>query len=167
MNTITEATKTTDNRLAYLERAKIQAEILEPLYRRLKAEVGLDRARAMLKEAVNEFASRLGREIAQGPGSGPLDKLRNFFPAFTDGDALEIEPIQTAKTNLTFKVRRCKYAEFFREFSDPEFGRLMVCGIDPPMTAAIDANLKLERKQTLMEGADHCDFHWYTPPAKS
>ena len=146
--------------MPYLERAKIQAEILSPLYKRLKAEVGVERAREMLKEAVEEFASGLGREIAQGPGTGSLDKLRQAAPMFTAGDALEIETLDQSDTRMSFNVRRCKYAEFFRELGDAEVGRIMVCGIDPPMTAAIGPDLKLERTQTLMEGADHCDFRW-------
>lgn len=146
--------------LPYLERAKIQAEILIPFYRRLKAEIGPDRAREMLKDAAEEFASGLGREIAQGPGINSLDKLRKAVPMFTAGDALEIEPLDRSPTHMSFNVRRCKYAEFFRDLGDAEVGRIMVCGIDPPMTAAIGPDLKLERTQTLMEGADHCDFRW-------
>ena len=154
------AKDTTTTALPYLERAKIQAEILIPLYRRLKAEIGAARAREMLKEAVEEFAGGLGREIAQGPGTNSLDKLRNAVPMFTAGDALEIETLDQSETRMSFNVRHCKYAEFFRELGDAEVGKLMVCGIDPPMTAAIGPDLKLERTQTLMEGADHCDFRW-------
>ena len=154
------AKENTTNALPYLERAKIQAEIQIPLYRRLKAEIGAARAREMLKEAVEEFACGLGREIAQGPGVNSLDKLRNAVPMFTAGDALEIETLDQSDTRMSFNVRRCKYAEFFRELGDAEVGRIMVCGIDPPMTAAIGPDLKLKRTQTLMEGADHCDFRW-------
>ena len=154
------AKENTTNALPYLERAKIQAEILIPLYRRLKAEIGAARAREMLKEAVEEFACGLGLEIAQGPGVNSLDKLRNAVPMFTAGDALEIETLDQSDTRMSFNVRRCKYAEFFRELGDAEVGRIMVCGIDPPMTAAIGPDLKLKRTQTLMEGADHCDFRW-------
>ena len=157
----------TSRALPYLERAKIQAEILMPLYRRLKTEVGAARAREMLKEAVDEFAHGFGREIARGPGTNSLDKLRNAVPMFTAGDALDVETLEQSHTHMSFNVRRCKYAEFFHELGEPELGRLMVCGIDPPMTAAIGPDLKLERTQTLMEGADHCDFRWSTTANKS
>ncbi len=146
--------------LPYIERVKIQAEILMPLYRRLKTEIGPSRARELLKEAVDEFATGLGRSIARIEGAHSLDKLRNAVPMFTARDAIEIEPMEQSDTVMAFNVRRCRYAELFDELGDREFGRLMVCGIDPPMTAGIGPDLKLERTQTMMEGADHCDFRW-------
>ena len=146
--------------LPYIERVKIQAEILLPLYRRLKDEIGPDRARELLSEAVNEFATEFGRSIGRNEGSNSLEKLRKAVRMFTAGDAIEIEPVEESDTVMAFNVRRCRYAELFRKLGDREFGRLMVCGIDPPMTAGIGSDLKLERTQTMMEGADHCDFRW-------
>ena len=55
---------------------------------------------------------------------------------------------------------KCKYAEFFHELGEPELGKILTCEIDPPMTKAIGANLDLERTQTRMGNASHCDFHW-------
>ena len=48
------------DQLPYLERVKIQAEILLPFYRRIRAEIGEERAAALLRESVAEF----GLEIA-------------------------------------------------------------------------------------------------------
>lgn len=153
--------------LPYLERARIQAEILLPLYRRLKDEIGVERAQALLRESVEEFARGLGREIGEGEGRDSLDKLRHVIPMFSAQDAVELDMLEHSDTELRFNVKRCRYAELFRELGDPEFGRLMVCGIDPPMTAGIGDDLELERSQTLMEGAGHCDFRWTLKRATS
>ena len=42
----------------------------------------------------------------------------------------------------------------------PFWGFLLVCYQDFPMTEAIGSDLVLERTQTIMQGATHCDFRW-------
>lgn len=51
--------------IAYLDRVKIQIEILLPLYRRLRQEIGATRAAELLREAVDEYArgGRAARSI--------------------------------------------------------------------------------------------------------
>ncbi len=144
--------------ISYLERAKIQAEVLLPLFRRLKEEIGEERAGEMLREAVHEFATALGQEIAGRRQGTSMEKLRGAFPMFMADDALELEPIAQTATELTVNIRRCKYADYFQALGEAEFGAMLVCGIDPPMTAAVGPDLTLERTQTIMGGDSHCDF---------
>jgi hypothetical protein len=144
--------------LPYLQRAKIQAEILLPLFRRLKVEIGEERAGELLRAAVDEFATDLGREIAANGEGTPLKKLRTAFRMFMAQEALELEPIADTDTELSVNIRRCKYAEYFQGLGEAEFGAMLVCAIDPPMTAAVGPDLSLERSQTIMAGASHCDF---------
>lgn len=145
--------------LPYLERVKIQSEILLPLFRRLRDELGAERANAMLREAVTEFAEAFGRKAGEGEGSS-LDKVGALMPAFAAGGALEVEPLVHDERELRLNVRRCAYAEYFRELGEPEFGAMVTCEIDPPMTRAIGADLTLNRTQTILGGGSHCDFQW-------
>ena len=46
--------------LPYLERVKIQSEILLPLFKRLREEIGAERANELLRAAVTEYATALG-----------------------------------------------------------------------------------------------------------
>ncbi len=50
--------------LPYLERVKIQAEILLPLFRRMRAELGEAKAVELVRAAVAEFATQLGESLA-------------------------------------------------------------------------------------------------------
>ena len=146
--------------LPYLERVKIQSEILLPLFQRLRDEMGNERASELLRAAVNEYATTLGTTVSETADGTSLDKLRTLMPVFTAADALEIEPIADTETELTINVRGCKYAEYFRSIGEPEFGAMLTCEVDPPMTDAIGSDLKLERSQTIMSGGSHCDFSW-------
>lgn len=58
--------------LPYIERVKIQSEILLPLYKRLREEIGEQRANELLRASVREYASALGKSISDsGHGSSP------------------------------------------------------------------------------------------------
>lgn len=148
--------------LPYLERVKIQAEILIPLFRRLRAELGEEKACALVRDAVTEFATALGRNLRQVEGT-PLTRLKRMVPAFTAGDALTLESVADTAQDLRFNVRACRYAEYFQSIGEPLLGAMLTCEIDPPLTAGIGDGLRLQRSQTILTGGSHCDFHWSQP----
>jgi hypothetical protein len=61
---------------------------------------------------------------------------------------------------LEFNVKRCRYAEYFKELGLPELGALFHCARDFAMIEGFDAGIVLKRTQTIMEGASHCDFRF-------
>ena len=146
--------------LPYIERVKIQCEILLPLFRRLRDEIGPDKAYAMLREATDEFATELGKQAATTSSGTPLQKLEKLLPMFTANDAVEFEPLAHSDSELSFNVKRCQYAEYFKSLDEPEFGAVITCGIDHPMTGGISRDMELQRSQTILKGGDHCDFRW-------
>lgn len=148
------------DQLPYFERTKIQSEILLPLFRRLRDEIGIERASELLRSAVREYAENLGKTISAASEGTSLEKLRSFVPVFAAGDVYEMEQLTDNDMELSLNIRRCKYAEYFQSLGEPEFGALMICDIDPPMTKGIGADLSLERTQTIMRGGQHCDFRW-------
>lgn len=148
------------DQLPYLERVKIQSEILLPLYKRLRIELGNERAASLLRDAVREYALAMGSAVSKAIPGHSLDKLRSLLPLFSAGDALVIEPIADNNKEFSMNVRRCRYAEHFKSIGEPEFGAVMTCEIDPPMTEALGSDLTLERTQTIMKGGSHCDFRW-------
>ena len=146
--------------LPYIERVKIQSEILLPLYKRLRKELGEDKANELLRAAVNEFAENLGESIRHNKSGTSLEKLRQVVPMFAAGDSLDVEPVADTSGELAMNVTRCAYAEYFHGLGEPEFGAMLTCEIDPPMTKGIGDDLSLERTKTLMSGGSHCDFQW-------
>ncbi len=146
--------------LSYLDRVKIQTEILLPLFRRMRDELGNERACELLRGAVREYSVAFGESLGAPAGSTSLERLRTAIPIFAADDALAVEPLADTSAELTFNVTRCKYAEFFQELDEPEFGAILTCEIDPPMTKAVGEDLELVRTQTRMGGAHHCDFNW-------
>lgn len=150
------------DQLPYLERVKIQVEILLPFYRRVRAALGEERAAALLRESVSEFGTGLGEQVAKSAAGTSLEKLKTLLPVFTAGDALEVEPLVDTADEFSMNVRGCRYAAFFKALGEPEFGAMLTCEVDPPLTAGIGRDLTLRRSQTILKGGSHCDFRWMT-----
>lgn len=146
--------------LPYFERVKIQCEILLPLYRRLRQEIGEERAAELLRDAVQEYGTGMGKTIAGASDGSPLDKLRGLWPVLEAQNALQVEKLADDDNEFSVNIRGCKYAEFFKEIGEPEFGAMITCEVDPPLTEGLGDNLEMERTQTIMKGSAHCDFRW-------
>lgn len=57
-------------------------------------------------------------------------------------------------------VKRCAYAEFYKALGEPELGFLMICTADVATAEGFGPDIRLTRTQTIMQGADHCDFRY-------
>ncbi len=146
--------------LPYLERVKIQCEILLPLYRRLRDEIGEARAAALLRKAVQEYGREMGKAAAESIPGTPLDTLRGLWPTLSALDALDTEQLADNEKEFSVNIRGCKYAEYFKEIGESEFGAMVTCEVDPPLTEGLGGTLRMERTQTIMKGSSHCDFRW-------
>ena len=55
---------------------------------------------------------------------------------------------------------RLRYPEMYREMGLGEIGHLLSCQRDATFCEGYDKRLKLERTQTIMQGASYCDFKY-------
>ena len=72
-----------------------------------------------------------------------------------------MEVLEKTSTTYFFNVSRCPYFEKYQELGIIDFGVEMSCCRDKPFAKGLNSNLKLERTQTIMEGAKYCDFRYY------
>jgi hypothetical protein len=77
---------------------------------------------------------------------------------FTAG--LEIEKVSQTKREAIINIRECEWARYFQE-RHPQVGYLMACSTDEVAYKSFNKNLRLQRTQTIMEGAGKCDFRIY------
>ena len=144
-----------------LERRRIEAQILGQVYETIRARSGEEEARAVIGEAVSNAAIAHGRELAERLGRPPT--LKDFYeimPAWTKGDALQIDVIAADVEKLDFNVTRCRYAEMYRQMGLGDIGHLLSCNRDGDFCVGYNPDMKLTRTQTIMQGATHCDFRY-------
>ena len=79
---------------------------------------------------------------------------------WTAGGALETQVVEENGTDYVYKVTRCRYAEMYREMGLAEIGFLLSCNHYGTFVDGYDPRIRLQRTQTIMQGAGHCDFHY-------
>jgi hypothetical protein len=142
-----------------LDKRRIEAEILKEVYETLKESHGEEVARKTIAESVRRSAIEQARQFASAAPGGPsLRAFKDVMPLWTKGGALEIEVQEQSDTTFTFNVVRCRYAETYKAMGLAEIGGLLSCNRDGAFCECYDPKLKLERSQTIMQGASHCDF---------
>ena len=147
--------------LSMLAKRKIEAEILKEVYQTLKASHGEEVAKKTIAESVRRSAIEQARAFAaSAPGGTSLEAFQDVMPLWTQGGALEIEVKEQSDTTFTFNVTRCQYAETYKAMGLGEIGALLSCNRDGAFCEGYDPKLKLERSQTIMQGASHCDFRY-------
>ena len=148
--------------LSLLDMAKLQAQVLVPVLKALRAELGEARANQLVSTALREWLHNLYRDIgAQLPGS-PRQKWEAINAAVRPriGNAIEIERLKQEPDAWEFNIRGCRYADFFRQLGEPELGAILLCEVDVDIEAVGNPEVKMTRTQTIMKGADYCDFRF-------
>ena len=107
-------------------------------------------------------APGVAQQVIEGLGQGAeqfMDSLRYW----TQDNALEIELLAHDQTRLDFNVNRCRYAELYRALGLEALGATLSCNRDFALISGFNSQATLERTQTIMQGAAHCDFRYTFP----
>ncbi|MFL6621898.1 MAG: L-2-amino-thiazoline-4-carboxylic acid hydrolase [Sulfurifustaceae bacterium] len=144
-----------------IEQVKIQAQVLVPLVKTLQAELGEERANAIVRKALGDLYRKLGEKWWRAKGSRNLgDNMASAFDMYGAGDALDYEVVKQTPDAFEINVTGCRYAKFYKEMGAPELGFLLTCSGDFPMAEGFGPGVQLTRTQTIMQGASHCDFRY-------
>src|SRR5262249_46688381 len=132
-----------------IERVKIQAEVLIPRAKALRADLGEERANAIVRQALGGMYRRFGEEwCAPSQGSSGLrGSVGSFFEKFAAGAALDYTVVKQAPEAFEVDVTGCRYARFYQALGVPELGFLLTCCAAFPMADGFGANVKLTRTQ--------------------
>jgi hypothetical protein len=142
-----------------IEQAKIQARVLVPLVRTLQAELGKERAKTLVRKSLGALNRQYGEAWWQAQGTNTFDKkLATAFEKFAAHGALDYKVVKQTADAFELNVTGCRYAKFYQEPGAPELGFRLTCSSDFPFAERFSSNVQLTRTQTIMQGADHCDF---------
>jgi len=155
-----------DPKISLLDKTRIQAQVLVPVLRALRAELGKDKADAIVKQALRDWSKQLFAAIGDGIEGSPRRKWATIQSVWGEvsGREVEVEILRHDQQALDMDVTRCRFAEFFRELGEPELGALLICEADFDIASAGDGEVSLERAQTIMQGAPSCTFRYRFAP---
>ena len=155
-----------DPKVSLLDKTRMQAQVLVPVLRALRAELGKDKADATVRQALRGWSKQLFAAIGDGIEGSPRRKWATMQSALNDISAPEVEAeiLRQDKETLDIDVTRCRFAEFFRALGEPELGALLICATDLDIVSASGGEVSLDRAQTLMQGAPSCTFRYKFAP---
>ncbi len=151
---------TLNARIGVLTRREVEARLLAPLVEALSDEFGRERVVTVLRDAIIRIAREQGLHLAQSMGGDSLNEFAACLKFWTQDNALEIDVLAQDGERFDFNVTRCRYAELYRSLGIPELGAVLSCNRDWALLQGFNDDIKLERTQTIMEGAAYCDFRY-------
>ena len=153
-------------KVSLLDKTRIQAQVLAPVLRALRAELGKDKANAIVKQALRDWSKQLFAAIGDGIEGSPRRKWATMQSALNEASEreVEVEIRRHDKEALEIDVTRCRFAEFFRALGEPELGALLICETDFDIASVGEGEVSLDRAQTIMRGAPSCTFRYKFAP---
>jgi|ERR1017187_6019919 hypothetical protein len=147
--------------ISILEQRRIEAGIVKPMYETLVGELGVEKAKELIGAAIRKAAKETGQRFADADG-GKTDLVRfaKLFELWKVGNAYDMEVLKQTPENFDFNIKRCSYAEMYKEMGLRDIGHLLSCQRDGVFCEGYDPNIKMQRTQTVMQGASHCDFRF-------
>lgn len=144
-------------------RRAIEAELALRVYSAALPSLGREAALNILNDAIDEAARTAGQAFAsRAPYSTPsLAHFSQVLHIWQTGGALTIENIERGADHLCFSVTRCGYMEMYREMGLPTvLHPTLSCRRDMAFAEGYSSRLRMERPQTLSEGAKSCLFRF-------
>lgn len=155
-----------DPTLSLLDKTRVQAQVLVPVLRALRAELGKEKADAIVGQALRDWSRQLFAAIGDGIEGSPRRKWATLQAAWADISAPHVtaEIRRHDKDAFDVDITHCRFADFFRALGEPELGALLICAADFDVVAAGGGDVSLTREQTLMRGAPSCTFRYRFAP---
>jgi hypothetical protein len=154
------------NAVGLLNRREIEARILAPLLGALCAEYDCERIHEILRNVIQEIARQQGAQLANNLGSNDLKHFAVVHENWKKDNAIQTEVLEQTRKKFSFNVFRCRYAEMYYHLGIPELGKTLSCDRDFALIEGFNPRIQLTRTQTIMEGADFCDFRFEVKPSK-
>ena len=144
--------------IPFIDRIRIQVEVLLPFVRELRTELGKQNANDILRRTLTPMFREVGRRYFENTGCDTVEAMQAWSMDCAAADAETVEMRQNGEV-LEVDVTRCEYAQFFNDLGEPELGFLLVCSSDYGVFGEIKG-VEMTRKQTIMQGSSHCDFRF-------
>jgi L-2-amino-thiazoline-4-carboxylic acid hydrolase len=132
-------------KISHLKRREIQTPIVSKIINGFIDELGKKRTFEVISKVIEKDAIDSGRLLADKFKGNSIHELAKVVrEIWCDDGAMIIDVIKENKDEFHFNVTKC-----------------LSCDRDFPFNSGFNSEIKLERTQTIMEGADHCDFKYF------
>ncbi len=145
-----------------MQRVKLQSEVLVPLLQHLRAELGSEKANALVYPVLRRCTKEWVTEFASSESEDPLEnfqKTSELHLANYEGD-VDRDVLKSDSEHLDVDVTGCRYADFFRQLDEPELGAILTCEMVDHIAELSAPAVEISLVETLMMGGTHCPFRY-------
>jgi hypothetical protein len=154
--------------ISHLSCREAQAPLVAALIQGFAQAVGEAEALEVAAEVIRRDATRAGQALAEGySGNSLATLLRIVEEVWANDGTMEIANVELTEETLSFDVTACGYAEMYDRLGLRELGCLLSCDRDFPFMEGFNPEIELQRTQTIMGGAGHCDFRYQERAART
>ncbi len=146
------------NAVGLLNRREIEARLLGPLLDALGAEFDRQRVWEIARGIIQEAARQQGFQMANSMEKNDLEHFAEIQETWKKDNAILTEVLELSNQKFSFNVYRCRYVEMYQHLGMTELGKMLSCERDYALIEGYNPDIHLTRTQTIMEGADICDF---------
>jgi len=145
--------------ISNLKRREIQGPLIVRILNGFIEEIGYDKTMDVASKAVQADAFMAGEAMADKLGGNTIERVHQLVTeVWAAEDALTIFILEETGQKLSFDITRCRYAEMYARQEIKKFGFCLSCNRDAALIQGFNPRMKLTRTQTIMEGAEKCDF---------
>jgi predicted ArsR family transcriptional regulator len=144
--------------LPLIDRLKIAAEFIVPIVKQMEEELGKEQAQAIVRRGASKQFRQMAKRAVRSADGNSGQALMALNSGVRQGVDI-VTDMRPTSEGFDMDVTACVYARFFQELGEPELGFLLVCSADFDIVDEMD-DVQLDRSQTIMQGADHCDFKY-------
>jgi len=145
--------------ISNLKQREIQAPLIAGILEGFIREIGLDKTMQVASEAIQRDALSAGKSMAVKYAGNSIKILHQFIQEVWAAEgAIEFHVLEETEQCLDFQVTRCRYAELYDRLGVKKFGFCLSCNRDASLIKGFNARMRLNRTQTIMQGAEMCDF---------
>ncbi|MBF0363375.1 MAG: L-2-amino-thiazoline-4-carboxylic acid hydrolase [Oligoflexia bacterium] len=145
----------------HIQKREIQIPIAKSLLEGFIEHFGKNEVITALNKIIEADAERSGKEMASRFGSNSMRGLaRVVREVWAEDNAMVMDFLEETDEKLSFNVTKCRYAEAYEKNQIKELGVCLSCNRDRPFTKGFNSEMELIRTQTIMEGANFCDFRF-------
>jgi hypothetical protein len=148
--------------ISIMDELKFEVGVLVPVLKELRKEFGEERVNRIALEALRERMREFYRRFAETLPGSPREKYETLgkINGPRIGNDVDFQPIKSEPGLQEVNITGCRFADYMRKIGEPELGHALLCYGDDCIAAVAWPEIKFTRTQTIMEGANYCDFRY-------
>ncbi|MCF6332629.1 MAG: L-2-amino-thiazoline-4-carboxylic acid hydrolase [Draconibacterium sp.] len=144
-----------------LLRRQTEINLLLPVIHNLSVQFCAEEVINNIRNTIESLAFEDGKKLKkENEGKNNFLVLGKQWEKLASNNSLIIEDFLLSGSSLSFRITRCKYAEYYKGLNAESLGEVISCCRDEAFLKGFSNKIKMSRSKTILEGNDSCIFNY-------